>query len=1040
MSLRKEEGMAGSRIKGITVEIGGDTTKLQNALRGVNSEIKSTESQLKDVNKLLKLDPGNTELLAQKQKLLSDAVGETKEKLNTLKTAAEQANTALANGDISKDQYDALQREIIETEDDLKKLEDQANQSSVALQKIADSGEKIKSAGSKVENAGKALLPVTGAVMGLGAAAVKTTADFDSGMSQVAAVSGATGKDFDKLREKAREMGAKTKFSAAEASEAMNYMAMAGWKTGDMVDGIEGIMYLAAASGESLATTSDIVTDALTAMGYSAADSGKLADVMAAASSNANTNVSLMGETFKYAAAVGGSYGYTMEDIALATGLMANAGLKGSQAGTSLRSIMSRLATDAGASSKSIGALGVLTEKLGVQFYNSDGSMRAFRDVLIDSRKAWAGLTAEEQANYAKKIAGQEAMTGWLSIMNATSADFDKLANAVDNCDGTAENMANTMNDNLSGQLTILKSQLEELSIAFGDLIMPALRILVSGIQELVDVLNKLPTPVKAIIGVVALLAAALGPVLIVVGKIMQSVGSIMTMAPKIAGSVKGITSAFSGISAGASGIGAVFSAFAGIASIIGGAILAVKNFIDMFQNGFSAVKDVLMGIGIALAAVGAVMLGAPALIAGVVAAIVFAVANAVILIKEHWTEILTFFSGLWDTIKTLANTAWQSISDTISGIVGGIADFLSGVWTTIGTTASTIWTTISTTIGGIVQGIVDRITSIWQGFLDIFGPLIEAFKYLFETIFQAIQILIERAMDVISQKIQSIWNGIVEFLTPLLTALQTLFETIWTAIQTAIETVLTAIKGVVETIWNEISSVVSTVLNAILSVVTNIWTTIKEYVSSAMNAIKENVSNVWNSVKDGVSSIIGQIYDTIHGGFEKAVDYVKGLASQAFNWGKDLVMGIVDGIKSCVDKVSEAVTGVADNIRSVLHFSVPDEGPLTDYESWMPDFMSGLAKGIEKSRGLISQAISGVAADMVINPTIASGSSAMVGAVGGAGGVSVPLLQSISDRLDAMGRQDGGDIMIPVYIGQDRIDEIVVSATQRANYRSGGR
>ena len=212
--------MAGSRIKGITVEIGDDTTKLQSALKGVNSEIKNTQSQLKDVEKLLKLDPGNTELLAQKQKLLSSAVSETKEKLATLKTAAEQA---LANGDISKEQYDALQREIIETEEDLKKLETQANQSATALQMIATAGENLKSAGDKVSSAGKKLLPASAAVTALGVAAVKTASDFDSSMSQVAAVSGATGEDFDKLRTNSREMGAKTKFSASETADAMNY-------------------------------------------------------------------------------------------------------------------------------------------------------------------------------------------------------------------------------------------------------------------------------------------------------------------------------------------------------------------------------------------------------------------------------------------------------------------------------------------------------------------------------------------------------------------------------------------------------------------------------------------------------------------------------------------------------------------------------------------------------------------------------------------------------------------------------------------------
>lgn len=251
-----------SRIQGITVEIGGDTTKLSKALESVNKSIKGTQSGLKDVNKLLKLDPSNTELVVQKQKMLKDAIEATKEKLATLKTAAQQANEQLANGEITQQQYDALQREIAETEQNLRSLQDQAATTNATLAKIDEVGEKLQNIGSSVENVGKKFLPVTAAVTGLGTAAVKTAADFDSEMSKVSAISGATGDDFDQLRAKAREMGAKTKFSASEAASAMEYMAMAGWKTSDMLNGIEGIMNLAAASGEDLATTSDIVTDA----------------------------------------------------------------------------------------------------------------------------------------------------------------------------------------------------------------------------------------------------------------------------------------------------------------------------------------------------------------------------------------------------------------------------------------------------------------------------------------------------------------------------------------------------------------------------------------------------------------------------------------------------------------------------------------------------------------------------------------------------------------------------------------------------------
>ena len=404
--------MAGNRIRGITVEIGGDTTKLQTALKGVNTEIRNTQSQLKDVEKLLKLDPGNTELIAQKHRLLAQAVSETREKLETLKTAQQQADEALRNGTISQDQYDALQREIVETEQRLRSLEEQANQSATALQKIGATGEKLQTVGNKISSVGQKLLPVTGVVTGLGTAAVKTAADFDSAMSKVAAVSGATGSDFDSLRDKAREMGAKTKFSATEAADAMNYMAMAGWKTEDMLSGIEGVMYLAAASGEDLATTSDIVTDALTAFGLTAADSGHFADVLAAASSNANTNVSMMGETFKYCAPIAGALGFSVEDTAEAIGLMGNAGIKAYQAGTSMRSIMTNLTGDVKLSGAAIGDVTIATT-------NADGSMRSLSAILADCRGAFAGMTEAEKANNAEALVGKNAMSGFLALMNA---------------------------------------------------------------------------------------------------------------------------------------------------------------------------------------------------------------------------------------------------------------------------------------------------------------------------------------------------------------------------------------------------------------------------------------------------------------------------------------------------------------------------------------------------------------------------------------------------------------------------------------------
>lgn len=289
---------------------------------------------------------------------------------------------------------------------------------------------------------------VTAPILAIGTAAVKTTADFDAEMSKVAAISGATGESFTKLREKAREMGAKTKFSATKAAQAFEYMAMAGWKDADMLEGIEGIMALAAASGEDQATTSDIVTDALTAFGLKASDSGHFADILAAASSNANTNVSMLGESFKMCAPVCGSLGITTEDTSIALGLMANAGIKGSQAGSSLRTGLVNL-------SKPTKQMTQYMKKYGVALVtNNDGSVN-LRQTMINLREKMSGLSETERSAALAAIFGKNSMAAWAAIISASDEDFEKLTSTIDDCDGAAEGMAETMQDNLAGQITI---------------------------------------------------------------------------------------------------------------------------------------------------------------------------------------------------------------------------------------------------------------------------------------------------------------------------------------------------------------------------------------------------------------------------------------------------------------------------------------------------------------------------------------------------------------------------------------------------------
>ena len=1111
-----------NRIKGITVEIGGDTTKLSKALEGVNKNIKNTQTQLKDVQKLLKLDPSNTELLSQKHKLLADAVTATKEKLETLKTAAEQANQALANGDISQEQYDALQREIIETEQELQNLQREAEASSTALAKLGQAGEMLEKAGDKIADVGTTLTThVTVPVMAAGTAAVKTAAAFDSAMSKVAAVSGATGDELDALRDKAREMGAKTKFSASEAADAMNYMAMAGWKTGDMLEGIEGIMNLAAASGEDLATTSDIVTDALTAFGLSAADSGHFADVLAAASSNANTNVSMMGETFKYCAPVAGSLGFSCEDTAQAIGLMANSGIKSTQAGTSLRSIMTALAGDVKFCGDAFGEMEIATT-------NQDGSMRELNDILADCRVAFAQMSESEQASAAQALVGKNAMSGFLALMNAAPSDIQKLQGAISTCsdeidgyNGVTAKMAAVMQDNLAGQITILKSQLQELAISFGEILMPAIRSIVSKIQALIDKFNAMSLVTKETIVKIALVAAALGPLLVVVGKTMVGVGKLMQLIanlPTIIASAKAAFASFGGAISGIAGpvlavvaviavvvaaikhlwdtneefrqkvtaiweqIKSIFSGFCqGIVDRINALGFDFKNitevikavwdglckflkpvFEGVFQqiaNIFKVVTDVILNvldvfIGIFTGDWSKVWDGIKGIFVTVWDSLKATQKNYMNVlcnlfgtslgeVKEFWVNVWTaiknFFVNIWNSITGFISSVLNDIKTFFTNIWTAIKDFFVGIWTAIYNSVSekielirfvitTVWNAIYTTISTVLNANWSVITTVWQTIYDIISPLLDAFKYLFETIFEAIQILIGRAMDWVHEKITAIWNAIVSFLTPILEGIRDFFQTIWNAISTTVSTVLdaicnvissvlNAIWSVISSIWNSIHSHISNTLNAVYTVVSSVWNAVSDFISGELNAIFDTVSSVWNSIKTNITNVMNAvkatvsniwgsvkiavakkttaIKDTIVNGFNAAVSFIKGLASQAFQWGADIIDGIVGGIKNCIGKVSDAVRGVADKIRSFLHFSVPDEGPLADFESWMPDFMKGLAKGIHKSKKYVETAVSGVADAMQL--TMQSGLEMNVAGISGAmlGGGTQPVINN---------------------------------------------
>ena len=884
-----------NRIKGITVEIGGDTTKLQTALKGVNSSIRDTQSQLRDVEKLLKLDPGNTELLAQKHRLLGEAVAGTKEKLETLKTAAEQANTALANGEITQDQYDALQREIIETENNLRDLERQAGQSAVALQKIAATGEKLKTVGDNISSAGQKLLPVTAGVTALGTAAVSTAANFESSMSQVQATMGIT-KDamstvngesvntMDTLSALAKKMGSETAFSASECAEALNYLALAGYDTQQMCDTLPTVLNLAAAGGIDLAAASDMVTDAMSALGMGVDEAGTMVDQMAKTASTTNTSVAQLGEGILTIGATAKTVKGGTAELNTALGILANNGIKGAEGGTHLRNVILSLQnpTDKAAA---------CMEQLGLDVYDSEGNMRSLNDILGDLNTSMDGMTAAEKSNIIGQIFNKTDLSSVNALLANTGSTWDDLQQSIIDSGGAAQQMADTQLDNLQGQITILKSALEGLAISFGELLLPAIKMIVGWVQKFVDWLNGMDEGTKKVVTTIALLAAALGPVLIVIGKVVSAVGTIMTIVPKVAGVINTVKTAF--------------------------------------------------------AALNTTMLANPIFL--IIAAITALVAAFIYLWNTN-EDFRQFWINLWENVKEVAIAVWEAIKN-----------FFSAAWEAISSTAQAVW-----------NGIKDFFSGLWEGIKTIFSTVVEVIKTIITTYFNIYKTIITTVLNAIKTVFTTVWNGIKTVVTTVVTAIQTFITTAWNAIKNTVTTVLNAIKTVITTVWNAIKSAVTSVVNAIKNVISTVWNGIKNTVSTVVNGIKNTVSTVFNNIKSSISGTMGNIVSVIKNGFNQAISFITSLPSKALQWGKDMIMGIVNGIKSCIGAVGDAVSSVANKIKSFLHFSVPDEGPLTDYESWMPDFMKGLAKGIEDSKRMVAKAMDGVAADMVLNPSAA--------------------------------------------------------------------
>ena len=946
-----------------------------------------------------------------------------------------------------------------------------------------------------------------------------------------------------------------------------------------MLNGIEGIMNLAAASGESLASTSDIVTDALTAFGLKASDSGHFADVLAAASTNANTNVSLLGESFQYVASTAGAFKFSTEDTVLALGLMANAGIKGSQAGNNLKNalvnmikptkkqaeammqlgfittetfqkidqakidkaqsrveqatlnlstaqekynaalrtysndnpqvtaaqnkvqeatinlhtaqekynaavkqyganstqavtahnnvekatlslntaqerynsavskyssenpqvlaahnnlekaqlrlktaqeelekqqkgvsqqIMGQniLMTNADGTTKSLKeVMDTLRSTLGhvnVALTDTQGNTRDFDDIVKELASSEETLTQAQQLQYAATIFGKQNMSGMLAVLTASEEDYQKLAKAVYNCDDVAHNMAETMQDNLNGQLTKLMSALQELAIQIGDALMPVIRSIVEKIQSWVEWLQQMDDGTRNTILVIASFVAALAPVLIIIGQLVIAVGAITS---------------------------------------------AIGTFITFMT------ATAIPAIGSFLVAWGPVI----AIIAAVAAAIA-----GLILIIQNWGAICEWFGELWESVCDKIKNIWDSIkkyfSDVFSGIAAlfsevftGIKNFLSDLWDGIAGICSTAWDNIC----NVVEFGVKLIGSIIEGALKIitlpFTFIWENCKDIVQGAWNKITDGISNTLTLIGGVISRAWTGIKDTLAPVLTSISNSVKEKWEAAKNAVSNAVEKTREAVSQKWNDIKESVSSTVQYVTDTVKEKWENAKEQVSSTVEAIKTAVGEKWDAMKERLMPVLQNIGESISARWNA----IKETTANIFDSVAQSVSSTWDNIKEAVtskvsamwDSIKSIFTGIWDTVSNIIQrirdcFSFEWRLPkiklphfkITGSFSLSPPSVPHLS--IEWYKKAMDDAY------ILNNPTIfgMSGGSLLGGGEAGQEAVVG------TDKLGAIVREavasvmGGSSTIIPVYIGQERIEEIVVRANKTANYRSGGR
>ena len=922
------------------------------------------------MNKLLKLDPSNTTLLAQKHNLLQKEIEETNNKLKVLKEANKKAGESVKNYDawekayepirqemektknsiselkkkmkeledvgdidteeykklqselkesnshlkelkkqaketsdefgnpISTSQYEALQREIVETEQHLKTLKNTAGSGSAALEEVSAVTGKV---GSKMKSAGQAIMPASAAMAGLGAVSVNTANDFESAMSQAAGALNMPMSQMSELRDLAIETGQETIFSAKESGQAITELAKGGLTEADIKTGaLKATMDLAASSGMDLGNAANVVVQAMGAFGLSAEESALAANALAGAAASSSTDVEPLTQGLAQVSAQAYYAGWRMQETTAVLGKFADAGIVGSDAGTSLKTMLQKLAAPTDKAAEMI-------TNLGIQTRDSSENLLGASDMAQELQNKLGSLSSAQRDAALQTIFGSDATRAATVLMNSGSEGLASYIKAT-NDQEAAQRLANSQMGEGSLAIEEMKGSLETAAITIGSKLAPVITKVAEFITDLVIKFSALPEGVQTAIVVIGAIIAVLGPLLMIIGQVAMGISSISL--------------AFSKMSA------------------LGGLISKLVTTVSKMLKGLFVVIQ-----------------GHP------VIAIITAIVAAIILLytKCEWfrdavhsviSAICSFFTETipkaWDSLVE----KFQAIPQWGAGIWQQVKDFFIQTWQTI--MENPIVVAIVSTIQALFRNMVTTIQGIWSGLVSIASG---AWELLKNTILGPVLLLIDLVTGNFEQlklDAQNIWNNIKEAANQIWSGIKEVVASLVDGLVTRAQILLQGFRDVISQIWNNIKQTAS-----------QVWESKKSFVVNTANNLKESAINTFKNLVSGIKNILSNLGEVVKNGFQSAIDFITSLPGKALEWGKDFIQGLIDGIKSMISKVTDAVEGVAKKIRSFLHFSRPDEGPLREYETWMPDMMNGLAKGIYSNMPVLEKAVSAVSKTM---------------------------------------------------------------------------